>query len=107
MELLRKQVETLSEELEDKTVELLNLRRAKATQSVNNESELATKTEELRIALETIADLKATNEKLTERAEELLEKLTSQRESYDIMMDNFHQELSAQTKLAQLYKGLL
>lgn len=103
--LLKSQVQTLTDELEVKTDELMDLRRTMAVKAVSNESELVTKTEELRIAVETIADLKDANEKLSNRSEELLEKLSSQRESYDVMMDNFHQELTAQTKLAQLYKG--
>lgn len=104
-ELLKSQVASLNSELESKTVELMKLRRDFSTLAVNNESELAKKTEELRIALETVAHLKETNQKLTDQSENLIEKLSSQRESYDVMINNFHQELSAQTRLAQLYKG--
>jgi len=104
-QLLQTRITSLSQDLEEKTVELMELKKTSTSRSMNAESTLAAKTEELRIALEAVEDLKEINERLSTKSEQLLSSLSSQRESYDVMMDNFHQELSAQTKLAKLYQG--
>lgn len=105
--LIKSQLQSVTDELNKQTSELTKLKKENATKFVTLEAEIAEKTQQLKIAQESIADLKDTNEKLVQKVESTLEKLMEQRKSTDEMFDNFQQELQAQTKLSQLYKGRL
>lgn len=50
--------------------------------------------------------LQAANNRLTERIEDLTTRLKEQTEKEDNLVENFQQEIKAQTKLADLYKGM-
>lgn len=103
--MLKSQLESVTEELNKQTTELAKLKRENSTKAVSFETELSQKTQELKIAQDTITDLTDSNKELLKKVESLLEKLAEQRNSSDEMCNNFQQELHAQTKLSELYKG--
>ena len=59
----------------------------------------------MRIEKELNAKLQKGNQELTDRIEELTRRLKEQANKEDQMLENFQQEIRAQTKLADVYKG--
>lgn len=60
----------------------------------------------MRIEKEHNANLKKGNRELGERIDDLTNKLKEQAEKEDRIVENFQQEIRAQTKLADVYKGI-
>ncbi|XP_023716827.1 nucleoprotein TPR isoform X2 [Cryptotermes secundus] len=103
---LRKQVQNLTEDLDKHTAELMNMRREHTNKHLLLQSQLSQITEELHIANQSNEELKSTNATLVGKLETAMQKLVSQRESESKMRDTYEQELTAQTRLAQIYKGM-
>lgn len=103
--LLNNQIQSLTEDLNQRTEELLNMRRDNTSRCIQLETKLTEKTHELAVALEQIKSLTDINNNLKQKAEELAEKLTNQRELYAKTNESYMHELEAQTKLADLYKN--
>ncbi|GLV34014.1 Megator [Carabus blaptoides fortunei] len=102
---LNNQIKNLTEDLNKRAAELQNLRHEHTTRLILLETKLSKKSEELRIATETIASLTANNKSLVAKAEELNEKMKKQRDDEIKLQESFNNELLAQTRLAELYKG--
>lgn len=104
--LLNNQVETLSESLNDRTEELLNLKKDNSLRSVQLENKLIERTQELAVAEESNKNLTEINDNLTSRVEELAEQLRTERDNDQKTHELYQQEIEAQTKLADLYKNM-
>ena len=104
-EYLNGQVRALTEELSRKNEEVMAARREAITKSSGLRERFEETNEKLRMA-EAREAAKAEGLTATEaRVEELSEKLKRARDSELQLEENYRQELSAQTKLADLYKG--
>ena len=104
-EYLNGQVRALTEELARKNEEVMAARREAITKSSGLRERFEETNEKLRMA-EAREAAKAEGLTATEaRVEELSDKLKKARDSELQLEENYRQELSAQTKLADLYKG--
>ncbi|KAK3915190.1 Nucleoprotein TPR [Frankliniella fusca] len=106
-EFMKKKIASLTADLNETNAELAILRRNHAAADVAFQSQLESKTVELRILMEKDKQLTEANSKLVERIEALGAKLMAQRESEATMADNYQQELQAKAKLADLYKRMM
>lgn len=97
-------MESLTEDLHQKTEELLNLRRDNTLRCIQLETKLTEKTQELSAAADQIKAVMDMNSRLEQKNEELSTKLTQQKELYAKTTDSFNNELQAQIKLAELHK---
>ncbi|KAL1517690.1 hypothetical protein ABEB36_001425 [Hypothenemus hampei] len=104
--LLNSQIETLSEELHQRTEELLNMRRDNSSRCIQLEIKLSEKTEELTVANEQIKSLMEFNQNLTTRNEELAQKLFNQNETHSKVNESFVCEIEAKSKMANTYKTM-
>ncbi|XP_014283376.1 nucleoprotein TPR isoform X6 [Halyomorpha halys] len=105
--LLRKQVSDFTSDLAKANEDMSRQRRESTTQLITLQTKVAEKEEELRIEKEHNANLKKGNRELGERIDELTNKLKEQAEKEDRIVENFQQEIRAQTKLADVYKERL
>lgn len=103
--LLSKQMESLNQDLHQKTEELLNLRRDNSLRCIQLETKLTEKMQELSNANNQIKALMEMNSKLEQKTEELSTKLAQQQELYAKTTASFNNELQAQTKLTELHKN--
>lgn len=103
--LMNTQLQSLTEDLNQRTEELLNMRRDNTSRCIQLEAKLAEKTQELSLALEQIKSLTDMNNNYKQMYEALSEKLTSQKEMHTKTNESYRHELEAQTKLAELYKA--
>lgn len=103
---LNNQIKNLTEDLRKRDSELQNLRHENTTNTILLETRLTKKSEELKIATENIQSLTTNNKQLIAKAEELNEKLKKQRDAETQMHESFNNELQAQVRLAELYKGM-
>nr|XP_049706582.1 nucleoprotein TPR isoform X2 [Helicoverpa armigera] len=104
--LLNSQIAGLTEEVNRLTSELQTVRLNNTSRSVNLETQLAEKVEELNAANETITQLNEVKKSLNNRAENLTQRLMEQREIENKMTENYKKELEAKTKLADLFKTM-
>ncbi|XP_035445245.2 nucleoprotein TPR isoform X2 [Spodoptera frugiperda] len=104
--LLNSQIAGLTEEVNRLTSELQTVRLNNTSRSVNLETQLAEKIEELNAANETITQLNEVKKNLNNRAESLTQRLMEQREIENKMTENYKKELEAKTKLADLFKTM-
>ncbi|KAJ8713492.1 hypothetical protein PYW07_013862 [Mythimna separata] len=104
--LLNSQIAGLTEEVNRLTSELQTVRLNNTSRSVNLETQLAEKIEELNAANETITQLNDVKKSLNNRAESLTQRLMEQREIENKMTENYKKELEAKTKLADLFKTM-
>lgn len=102
--LLNKQMESLNQDLHQKTEELLNMRRDNTLRCIQLETKLTEKMQELAAAADQIKALTDLNGRLEQRVDDLNTKLTQQKELYTKTTESFNNELQAQTKLAELHK---
>ncbi|XP_063920607.1 nucleoprotein TPR isoform X2 [Zophobas morio] len=105
-QLLNSQIESLTEDLNVKTEELLNMRRDNTSRCIQLETKLTEKNQELIVANDHIKSVTELNDNLATRNEELSQKLLSQRESDAKMNDSYLHEIEAKTKLANAYKSM-
>ncbi|EFA01249.2 nucleoprotein TPR isoform X2 [Tribolium castaneum] len=105
-QLLNSQIETLTEDLNARTEELLNMRRDNTSRCIQLETKLTEKTQELVVANEQIKSLTELNNNFAARNEELSQKLLSLREADAKMNESYLHEIEAKTKLANAYKSM-
>uniref|UniRef100_A0A8C7L4T8 Nucleoprotein TPR n=1 Tax=Oncorhynchus kisutch TaxID=8019 RepID=A0A8C7L4T8_ONCKI len=104
-ELLRGQTAWLNAELKAKSEELLALSRQKGNQILELKCSLENKEDELNRVQEQVTSLKTSNEGLQKQAEDIINKLKEDKEQQASMEEKFRNELNANIKLSNLYKG--
>ncbi|XP_044260460.1 nucleoprotein TPR isoform X2 [Tribolium madens] len=105
-QLLNSQIESLTEDLNARTEELLNMRRDNTSRCIQLETKLTEKTQELVVANEQIKSLTELNNNFATRNEELSQKLLNHREADAKMNESYLHEIEAKTKLANAYKSM-
>ncbi|KAF5305601.1 hypothetical protein FQR65_LT07681 [Abscondita terminalis] len=103
--LLNNQVETLSQTLDERTDELLNMKKDNSLRCVQLENKLTEKTQQLAVALESVRSYTEINKNLSNKIEELMEDLKKEKEQDSKAYEIYQHEIAAQTKLAELYKN--
>ncbi|XP_068445751.1 translocated promoter region b, nuclear basket protein [Clinocottus analis] len=104
-DLLNDQTSWLNEELKAKSEELLSLSREKGNEILELKCNMQNKDDELNRLLDQVASLKTSNENLQKRNEDMIDKLKEAREQHTTMEEKFRNELNANIKLSNLYKG--
>uniref|UniRef100_UPI003AADA419 translocated promoter region b, nuclear basket protein n=1 Tax=Centroberyx gerrardi TaxID=166262 RepID=UPI003AADA419 len=104
-ELLNGQTTWLNEELKAKSEELLSLSRQKGNDILELKCSLENKEDELNRLQDQVASLKTSNVHLQKQAEDTISKLKEAKEQQATMEEKFRNELNANIKLSNLYKG--
>ncbi|KAM8745526.1 translocated promoter region b, nuclear basket protein isoform 2-T2 [Acanthopagrus schlegelii] len=104
-ELLHGQTSWLNEELKAKSEELLSLSRQKGNEILELKCNLENKEDELKRLQDQVSSLKSSNENHQKQSEELVSKLKEAKEQQVTMEKKFRNELNANIKLSNLYKG--
>ncbi|XP_061681069.1 translocated promoter region b, nuclear basket protein isoform X3 [Syngnathoides biaculeatus] len=104
-ELLHGQNSWLSAELKAKSEELLSLSRQKGNEILELKCSLENKKDELNRVQEQVASLKTLNENHQKQNEDLIHKLKEIKEQQTTTEEKFRNELNANIKLSNLYKG--
>uniref|UniRef100_A0A3P8SK27 Nucleoprotein TPR n=1 Tax=Amphiprion percula TaxID=161767 RepID=A0A3P8SK27_AMPPE len=104
-ELLHGQTSWLNEELKAKSEELLSLSRQKGNQILELKCALENKDDEVNKLQDQVASLKTSNEHLQKQNEDMISKLKEAKEQHTTMEEKFTNELNANIKLSNLYKG--
>ncbi|XP_033299172.1 nucleoprotein TPR [Bombus bifarius] len=104
--LLSQQMASLEEELAKRMSELQSTRAEASARALLTDTRLAQRDEELRIANEATAQLRELYTSLQRRCDELSQKLEEQRTHEISMHASYREEIGAQTRLADLYKGM-
>ncbi|KAG6796804.1 nucleoprotein TPR [Apis mellifera caucasica] len=104
--LLSQQMAGLEEELAKRMSELQATRAEASARALLTDTRLAQRDEELRIANEATAQLRESYTSLQRRCDELAQKLEEQRTHEISMHASYREEIGAQTRLADLYKGM-
>uniref|UniRef100_A0A673IF88 Nucleoprotein TPR n=1 Tax=Sinocyclocheilus rhinocerous TaxID=307959 RepID=A0A673IF88_9TELE len=99
-DLLQNQVTWLKTELKAKSEELLSLSRQKGSEILELQCNLNNKEDEV-----LHKPMKASNEKLQRQAEEMITKMREAKQQQASLEEKFSNELSANIKLSNLYKG--
>lgn len=105
-QLLNSQIESLTEDLNMRTEEILNMRRDNTSRCIQLETKLTEKTQELVVANEQIKSLTELNNNFAARNDELSQKLMNLREEDAKTNDSYLHEIEANTKLANAYKSM-
>ncbi|XP_041696250.1 nucleoprotein TPR isoform X3 [Coregonus clupeaformis] len=104
-ELLQGQTAWLNAELKAKSEELLALSRQKGNKILELKCSLENKEDELNRVQDQVTSLKTSNESLQKQAEDIINKLKEDKEQQASMEEKFRNELNANIKLSNLYKG--
>ncbi|XP_073332278.1 translocated promoter region b, nuclear basket protein isoform X2 [Pagrus major] len=104
-ELLNGQTSWLNEELKAKSEEMLSLSRQKGNEILELKCNLENKEDELKRLQDQVSSLKTSNENHQKQNEELVSKLKEAKEQQVTMEKKFRNELNANIKLSNLYKG--
>lgn len=104
--LLSQQIAGLEEELAKRNSELQTTRSEASARALLTDTKLSQREEELRIANEANSQLRETVSSLQKRSDELAQKLEEQRIHEVTMHSSYREEISAQTRLADLYKSM-
>ncbi|XP_058789794.1 nucleoprotein TPR [Phymastichus coffea] len=100
------QVFSLEEELSKRTMELQNVRSEASARNLLIQTRLSQCEEELQIANDSIVQIREANTILQRRHEELTQKLDDQRNHEIAMHSSYREEITAQIRLADVYKGM-
>uniref|UniRef100_A0A8C1GIV6 Nucleoprotein TPR n=1 Tax=Cyprinus carpio TaxID=7962 RepID=A0A8C1GIV6_CYPCA len=104
-DLLQGQVTWLNTELKAKSEELLSLSRQKGNEILELQYNLNNKEDEITCLQDQVTSLKASNENLQKQAEEMITKMREAKEQQANLEEKFSNELNANIKLSNLYKG--
>uniref|UniRef100_A0A673I9N4 Nucleoprotein TPR n=1 Tax=Sinocyclocheilus rhinocerous TaxID=307959 RepID=A0A673I9N4_9TELE len=104
-DLLQNQVTWLKTELKAKSEELLSLSRQKGSEILELQCNLNNKEDEIAHLQDQVTSMKASNEKLQRQAEEMITKMREAKQQQASLEEKFSNELSANIKLSNLYKG--
>ncbi|XP_046396406.1 nucleoprotein TPR isoform X2 [Ischnura elegans] len=102
--ILTSRIHDLTETVNSHSTDLANARREYTTRQIALETQLSEATQKLQIAEETIGTLRKSCKEHSTKAENLAQRLKESRDSEIKMQEAFELELSAQTRLADLYK---
>lgn len=105
-EFLFQKVSILEEELCKRTAETQNSRSESSARLLLLQTRLSQCEEELKITNDHIVEVRESNSKLQHRCEELTQKLEDQRNHELTMHASYREEVIAQTRLSDLYKGM-
>uniref|UniRef100_A0A671P547 Nucleoprotein TPR n=1 Tax=Sinocyclocheilus anshuiensis TaxID=1608454 RepID=A0A671P547_9TELE len=104
-DLLQGQVTWLNTELKAKSEELLSISRQKGNEILELQCNLNNKEDEIACLQDQVTSLKASNENLQRQAEEVITKMREAKEQQASLEEKFSNELNANIKLSNLYKG--
>ncbi|XP_056234466.1 translocated promoter region b, nuclear basket protein [Seriola aureovittata] len=104
-ELLHGQTSWLNGELKAKSEEMLSLSRQKGNEILELKCTLENKEDELNRLQDQVASLKTSNDNLQKQNEDMISKLKEAKEQQATMEEKFRNELNANIKLSNLYKG--
>ncbi|CAD6228202.1 GSCOCG00006403001-RA-CDS [Cotesia congregata] len=104
--LTAQQISALEIELSKRSMELQATRAEASSRALLTDTRLAQRDEELRICNETLTQLREANSNLQRRCDELNQKVEDQRSHELSMHSSYREEIGAQTRLADLYKGM-
>nr|XP_046209013.1 nucleoprotein TPR-like isoform X3 [Oncorhynchus gorbuscha] len=104
-ELLQDQTAWLNGELKAKSEELLALSRQKGNEILELKCSLENKEDELNRVQDQVTSLKTSSESLQKQTEDMISKLKEAKEQHASMEEKFRNELNANIKLSNLYKG--
>lgn len=104
--ILSQQINALEEELSRKTSELQNTRSEASARALLTHTRLSQCEEELKIANESMIQMREATSLFQRRSEELTRKLEDQRNHEIAMHASYREEVTAQNRLADLYKGI-
>ncbi|KAM4548847.1 translocated promoter region b, nuclear basket protein isoform 3-T3 [Odontesthes bonariensis] len=104
-ELLHGQTSWLNEELKAKSEEMLSLSRQKGNEILELKCTVENKEDELNKLQDQVDSLKTSNEHLQKQNEDMISKLKEAKEQRATMEEKFRNELNANIKLSNLYKG--
>ncbi|XP_056271230.1 translocated promoter region b, nuclear basket protein isoform X2 [Pseudoliparis swirei] len=104
-ELLNNQTTWLNHELQAKSEELLALSRQKGNDILELKCKLENKEDELNRQQDQLASFKNSNENLQKRNEDVIGTLKEAKEQQATVEEKFRNELNANIKLSNLYKG--
>ncbi|XP_071342326.1 translocated promoter region b, nuclear basket protein isoform X2 [Trachinotus anak] len=104
-ELLHGQTSWLNEELKAKSEELLSLSRQKGNDILELKCTLENKEDELNRLQDQVASLKTSNDNLQKQNDDMISKLKDAKDQQATMEEKFRNELNANIKLCNLYKG--
>jgi hypothetical protein len=102
----QEQIKLLTEEMERKNLDLLNVQRDSSMKYINIQTELAEKIEVLKISEMKLADLKELYDRSEKQVEGLMEKLRGEGELRGKVEENYRIEVSSLKRVVELYKGL-
>ncbi|KAK4316810.1 hypothetical protein Pmani_012065 [Petrolisthes manimaculis] len=103
--LLTRQITVLQQQLEQRSEETLTQRTTSSSTILALQTDLNHKIEELRLEREETEQLRRQVKEKGERIQQILETLNASRESEVKLEETFRQELQAQQKLTEIYKG--
>lgn len=104
--LLSQQIAGLEEELAKRNSELQTTRSEASARALLTDTKLFQREEEVRIANEANSQLRESVSSLQKRSDELAQKLEEQRMHEIAMHSSYREEITAQTRLADLYKSM-
>ncbi|XP_076282689.1 nuclear basket protein megator isoform X3 [Lasioglossum baleicum] len=104
--LIQQQMAGLEEELAKRMSELQATRAETSARALLTDTRLSQRDEELRIANDAATQLRESYTALQRRCDELAQKLEEQRTQEISMHASYREEIGAQTRLADLYKGM-
>lgn len=102
--LMSNQIQALTVDLNRNINEAQNIRRENTVKFMQVQAKLNERTEEVNILSSENADLKESVLTLTNQLKKMNEKFLTQNEETQRMMDHYKKELTAKTKLTELYK---
>ncbi|XP_012694986.2 translocated promoter region b, nuclear basket protein isoform X3 [Clupea harengus] len=104
-ELLQNQLDWMNSELKTKSEELMSLSRQRGNEVLELKCSVENKQDEITRLQDQITNLKTLNENNQKRAEDLIHKLKEVKEMQGTSEEKFRNELNANIKLSNLYKG--
>ncbi|XP_022906241.2 nucleoprotein TPR [Onthophagus taurus] len=104
--LLNGQMDVLTEELREKTEELLSLRRDNTSRVVQLEAKLSEKIQELKLTNDSVQVLTERNQVLIQKIEEMNKKSLEEKEVAAKAVQAYQHEMDAQKKLVVLYQEM-
>ncbi|CAG9856760.1 unnamed protein product [Phyllotreta striolata] len=105
--LMNRQVEDLTQALNERVEELLNMKRDTTSNCIQLEIKLCQKNQELVVATEQIKSLTDLNNNLTDKIEELSQEVATQSQNHAKICDSYMYEMEAKTKMNDTYKSMI
>jgi hypothetical protein len=99
------QIKLLTDELDSKNVDLLNIQRDLSIKYINVQTELSEKTENIKILEMKLSDLKELYDRSEKQVEGLMEKLRAEGVLRGKVEENYRVEVTSLKRVVELYKG--